>query len=120
MVETKIRLSLLVPGAKMLSSQECEENPTDNYAITRIRVKVKPKGNKEEVLVVRTRKTELITQVICICKESYDFMLETPPSEKFSKKLWKQYPKSKKLKEHFDLIAQDFNAVSYSYEILDD
>lgn len=137
MLELKVRLSLFVPGANMLSSQECEENPKENYDEHKIIISyTKGKGkHKKEVkkpLIIHTRKPKLITQSINICEEAYHYMLATPTSQKFTKpiktnkkgdvikRVWDTMSIHDRLKHHFDIIAYDLGAVSYSYEILND
>lgn len=136
MIELKVSLSLSVPGAGMLSSQECEENPQESYdenklVLTYIKGKGKYQKEVKRILTYSTRKQKLVTQNINLCKEAYDYMLDTPTSAKFSKivkttkrgkqvTLWSTLSVDERLKHHFDLIAHDFHAVSYSYKILDD
>lgn len=124
MVEPKVSLSLLVPGAGMLSSQECEKNPKTSYNEYKLSIKY-TKGNGKhqkvvkELLVFQTRKPRLVSQHINLCKEAYEGMLETPTSDKL-KKVWRTLSVRERLKYHFDLIAHDLGAVSYNFEILDD
>lgn len=137
MVEPKISLSLLVPGTGMLSSQECDKNPKESYDESRILIKyTKGKGKNQkaakQLLVIQTRKQKLVTQNINICEEAYKHMLSTPTSAKFSKptkknrtgdvieRVWDTMSVHERLKEHFNLMAHDLHAVSYSYEILGD
>lgn len=137
MVEPKISLSLLVQGAGMLSSQECEKNPKESYnehkmLISYTKGKGKNQKTSKKLLVIQTRKQKLVTQNINICEEAYKHMLSTPTSAKFSKptkknkdgdvieRVWDTMSVNERLKCHFDLIAHDLNAVSYSYEILGD
>lgn len=137
MIEPKISLSLLVPGAGMLSSQECDKNPQESYDVHKMFVrytKRKGKNQKEvkKVLTVRTRKQKTISHNINICKEAYIYMTKTPTTPKLAKptkynkqgvvieRVWDTLTLHERLKHHFDQIAHDFNAVSYSYEILDD
>lgn len=119
MVEPKVSLSLLVPGATMLSPQESGKNPK-NYDIHRINVEYK-KGNKvkKETLTVHTRKNRLVTQHMNVSKEAYDYMIETPVDSKL-KRTWATLPKTERLNHHFNLIARDLGAVHFSYEILQD
>lgn len=124
MVEPKISLSLLVPGANRLSSQECDENSKENYNEHRVLISyTKGKGKHQKqvkkTLVIQTRKQKLVTQSINICEEAYRYMLNTPASPKLAK-IWKSLPIRKRLNHHFDLIANDLHAVSYSYEVLAD
>lgn len=135
MTEPKISLSLLVPGANMLSSQECEKNSKDNYEEFKVTVStVKGKGkNKKEIkkiYTVHTRKSRLVTHHINMTNEAYEWMIDTPTSAKLAKPLkhnskgdvvrrvWDTLPIHQRLEAHFNLIAHDLGAVSYSYEVL--
>ena len=131
MIESKIRLTLVVPGATMLSSQECEKNPKENYKEQNVVVKyTKGKGKhtttKTKVYKIHLRSHKPATQSISICKEAYDYMLSTPTEAKYNratkggKRIWDTMTIKDRLKMHFDTIANDLNAISYSYEILDD
>ena len=137
MVEPKVSLSLLVPGAGMLSSQECEKNPKESYNEEKVLIsytKGKGKSRKEvkKLITVHTRKQKLVTQNISICEEAYKHMLKTPTSHKLAKptkynsfgevveRVWDTLTLHERLKHHFNLIAHDLRAVSYSYEILGD
>lgn len=124
MVETKVSLSLQVPGAGMLSPQECERNPKESYDEFRVLVRYTKGSGKnakevKEPITIRTRKQKLIPQVINICKESYDYMLETPVSSRMAR-IWGSLSKRERLKAHFDLVAHDFHAASYSFEVFGD
>lgn len=134
MTEIKVRLNMRVPGAQLLSSQECEENPNENYELNQLAIeyyKSIPKGKKakpiKEILNYRTRKNCLVTHNLNICKEAYNYMLSTPTAPKYeksikgsAKKVWDTMPIKERLKKHFDLIANDFCAKSYTFEILED
>lgn len=93
--------------------------------------KGKGKNQREakKLLVIQTRRQRLVTQNINICEEAYEYMLVTPTSPKFAKRIkqgkiettiWRTMSIDERLKKHFDLIASDLHSVSYSYEILDD
>lgn len=137
MVEPKINLSLLVLGAGLLTPEFCEKNPQESYnENTIVLTHTKGKGKFQKVvkkpLAVKTRRQRLITQSINICEEAYHHMLHTPTSPKLAKptkfnkygevieRVWDTLSEAERLKHHFDLIAHDLNAVSYSYEILGD
>lgn len=137
MVEPKVSLSLLVPGAGMLSSQECEKNPKESYNEHKLLIsytKGKGKYQKEakKLLVIQTRKQKMVSQNINICEEAYHHMIATPTSPKLAKptkynqfgevveRVWDTLSVHERLKHHFDLIAHDLHAVSYSYEVLGD
>lgn len=136
MTELKVSLSFFVPGANMLSSQECDKNPKENYNEDKMLIRLtKGKGKhqkeREKSLIIRTRKQKLAIQKLNICEEAYKYMLSTPTSVKLSRptkrnkdgdvieRVWDTMPVHERLKKHFDLLAHDFHAVSYSYEILD-
>lgn len=136
-MEVKITLSLLVPGAGLLTPEFCDKNPKENYDENNMLIRVtkgKGKHQKEgkKLLVIRTRKQKLAIQKLNICEEAYKYMLSTPTSVKLSRptkrnkdgdvieRVWDTMSVHERLKKHFDLIAHDFHAVSYSYEILDD
>jgi hypothetical protein len=137
MVEPKVSLNLLVPGAGRLSSQECEKNPKESYDEHKMLLKyTKGKGKYQKevkkLLVVKTRKQRLVSQNINICEEAYHHMLHTPTSAKLSKptkynkysevieRVWDTLSVDERLRHHFDQIAFDLRAVSYSYEVLGD
>lgn len=137
MIEPKISLSLLVPGATMLSSQECEKNPKKNYDENKLPIQYsKGKGKNQKIvkqlLVYNTRKQRLVTQIINMGMEAYKYMLSTPTSPKFAKpikvnkygdvilRVWDTISEQERLKKHFDLIAHDLNAVSYSSVVFND
>ena len=137
MVEPKVSLSLLVPGAGMLSSQACEKSPKESYNEEKVLIsytKGKGKSRKEvkKLITVHTRKQKLVTQNISICEEAYRYMLNTPTSPKLAKptkynsfgdvieRVWDTLTLHERLKHHFNLIAHDLGAVSYSYEVLGD
>lgn len=125
---------MLVPGATMLSQQEAENKPKQSYntnklSVTYTKGKGKHQKNATEVIVYKTRKTKLASHHINMSKEAYEYMLDTPTSSKFAKivntpkgkkKLWNTFSIKERLKHHFDQIAHDFRAVSYSYEVLGD
>lgn len=123
-METKISLSLLVPGAGLLTQEFCDKNSKESYNVSKISVQYQSgKGKKrklvKELLKVHTRKQRLVTQHINMCAEAYEYMLATPTEPKLLK-VWNRLSEAIRLKHHFDQIAHDFRAVSYSYEILGD
>lgn len=134
-MEVKVSLSLLVQGAGLLTPKFCDKNPKESYNKEKVLIsftKGKGKNQKEikKLLVINTRKQKLVTQNINICEEAYDYMLSTPTSQKLAKviktnkngdtiRVWDTLSVHERLKHHFDLIAHDLRAVSYSYEILD-
>lgn len=127
MSEIKVRLSMEVPGAIMLSSQDCEKmSKKDAYDYSTLVVSCKEKKGKKpvikkETLHINTRKSKPAKQCVSISKEAYDYMTNVMavPSSK-SVRTWANMSKAKRLEYHLSLIAESFNALSYTYEIFDD
>lgn len=131
MSDTKIRLTLYIPSAKMVSKEASLENAIDNCDINKLTVEYADKKGKRkrETLTFLTRKQETVSQAINIVLEAYEYMLDTPTSAKFNKKVkhgkelqrvWDIMPITERLKKHFNLIAEDLGATGYTFEILDD
>ena len=127
MNEIKVRLSMEVPGAIMLSSQDCEKmskKEAYDHTIVIVEQKVK-KGKKlvtkKETLHINTRKSIPARQCISISKEAYSYMTDAKeiPSPKLLK-TWGSMTTAQRLEYHLNLIAEDFGATSFSYEVLDD
>lgn len=147
MTEVKVRLSMSVPGAQMLSSQECDKNPKDSYNAEAIMVEFVTKKGKlhKENITVKTRKNRLVKQSLNISKEAYDYMTaaDQPPTERLAKKVyltkvvgkgkngkpkkvttestvWAQMSPMKRLNWHMARTAESLGAVDYQFEVLDD
>lgn len=148
MVEPKVRLSLFIQGANMLSSQECDENPKKNYNVESITLEHKNKKGhfNRETVIVKTRKSRLIRQSINISREAYDYMTapDQPPTESLARKLYiakvigkdsngkpkkvttettvwaHNFTLEKRLDWHMAQIAESLGAKGYKFEILDD
>lgn len=127
MVETKVRLSMEVPGATMLSSQDCEKmskKDSYNHSTVGITYQVK-KGKKlvtkKDTLHIYTRKSRSARQSLCISKEAYEYMTDkfAAPSA-VSQKVWGNLSNTKRLEYHLKLIAESLGATAFSYEVLDD
>ena len=127
MSEIKVRLSMSVPGAQMLSSQDCEKmSKKDAYDYSTLTIRYREKKGKKsvikkETLYINTRKSKPAKQCISISKEAYDYMTDVMaiPSSKLVR-TWANMSKAKRLEYHLNLMAESFNALSYTYEIFDD
>lgn len=121
MSDIKVRLSLSIPGAQMISREEALQYPVDSYETHRFSVEsTDKKGHKKkETIVVKTRKPRMVKQSIQITKEAYDYMLETPPSSERIRG-WNTYRKNQRLNSHFRAIAESLGATDFHFEILDD
>lgn len=123
MIETKVRLSLSVPGAQMLSEQACSENAKENYNTEYITVVNKKKGKpSKETIVIKTRKNCTVIQAINISREAYDYMTsaDSIPTDKISKSRWYSMSKKQRLDCHCSLIAESLGAVGYTFEVFND
>lgn len=127
MNEIKVRLSMVVPGATMLSSLDCEKmSKKEAYEQSTVTVDSKVKKGKKfktekEVLHINTRKSRPAKHNILINKDAYKYMTSKSdiPSPTLTK-IWGNLSAKKRLEYHLGLIAEYFRAYSYSYEILDD
>ena len=127
MSEIKVRLSMEVPGAIMLSSRDCEKmSKKEAYDHTTIVVEERVKKGKKvtkqkETFHINTRKSRPARQCISISKEAYDYMTDAKeiPSAKLVKS-WGRMTHIQRLEYHLNMIAENFNAISFSYKILDD
>lgn len=126
MVEPKVRLSIEVPGATMLSSLECEQISKEKaYSHNSLTIvshvkKGKKSSAKKETIHFYTRNSRPAMQSISITKDAYLSMIDksiVPVG--FTAFKWAHLTNTQRLNYHLDLIAQNFNALSYSYEILD-
>lgn len=126
MTDIKVRLSLVIPGATMLSSQDCEKmskNEAYNTNLIPIEIeegKGKKRRKRKENLVVLTRKTINCKQNIAISKYAYEYMTSTNIPSPEVRKCWKNMSKKQRLEYHLNDIANAFNAISFDYVILDD
>ena len=127
MSEIKVRLSMTVPGAGMMSSQECDKNPKENYEITKLLVQNGTKKNPTKLLTVATRKSRTAKQSISISKEAYDAMTayefgseNTSLLRQYPKHVWSKMNAHQRLEAHLGIIAESFGALDFTYEILDD
>ena len=127
MSEIKVRLSMTVPGAGMLSSQECEKNPKASYNVTKLLVQNGRGKNSTELITVATRKNKTAKQSISITKEAYDYMVSNEFNSncssllfKYPKHVWLKMTPKQRLEAHLSIIAESFNAIGFTYEVLDD
>ena len=118
---------MTVPGAGLLTPEFCEKNPKESYDVTKLRVQNGRGKNSTELLTVATRKNKTVKQSISITKEAYDYMVSNEfepncPSllRKYPKHVWLKMTPKQRLETHLSIIAESFNAIGFTYEILDD
>ena len=136
MIDNKISLTFILPGSTMMSSQECEKNPKKNYITHKIMMPHSIRGKRMKPvfkpMFIKTRGFRNALQHINMSTEAYVHMLNTPTSAKLAKvvkvdpktgstiRAWDLLSAHQRLCYHFDMIANDLHAISYSYEILED
>lgn len=127
MSEAKLSLSIVVPGATLLSSQDCEKmSKKEAYDHQVIVVESKmSKGKKlvteKKVLHINTRKAKPARQCILISKEAYYHMIDgnEAPDVKV-KKVWGNLTIKERLEYNLSQVAKSLGGTSFSYEVLDD
>lgn len=142
MNETKVNLSITIPGSVMFSKEEClktiqktvekkykngqvikkfissTEDNLDMMDKNTIRV---TDGKTFETLVYYTRKCKSATQSINITKESYEYMVSKDsciPSIKVTR--WNAMNKKERLEAHLNEIMLSLGGTSFSYKIFED
>lgn len=119
---------MVIPGATMFSSQDCEKmSKKEAYDFFALSVekkvfdrKIRKLVKEREVLHISTRKSRPARQNVSLSKEAYVWMTGNDSAPMGMMKPWKNMSKTKRLEYHLNLIAENFGAASFSYEVLDD
>lgn len=129
MDNVKLSVTFILPGSTMLTSQECEENPTENYQTEQVQfystVKVR-EGKKikfkhvKDSFTIKTRKCIPAKQVVNMTSDAYFAMISGTPVEGFMPGAWKKLSKHEKIEAHLERLAKDYNAIDFTYTILED
>ena len=126
MLETKVSLTVVVPGATMISKQEClkqlENSDDESLVFNHQVITVYDKDNKnQKVLHIKTRKCIPARQSLNICKEAYEAMISSEIPYKVRKvSEWLAMSKKQRLEKHLDDIAAQLGGVVGSYVIFED
>ena len=126
MLETKVSLTVVVPGATMISKQEClkqlENSDDESLVFNHQVITVYDKDNKnQKVLHIKTRKCIPASQSLNICKEAYEAMTASEIPYKVRKvSEWLAMSKKQRLEKHLDDIAAQLGGVVGSYVIFED
>lgn len=126
MLETKVSLTVVVPGATMISKQEClkqlENSDDESLVLNHQVITVYDKDNKnQKVLHIKTRKCIPARQSLNICKEAYEAMTSSEIPYKVRKvSEWLAMSKKQRLEKHLDDIAAQLGGVVGSYVIFED
>lgn len=131
MTDVKVRASFTLPGSvlpaeytqlkkekrkekkRKKEKKEKEKNPVsyhnENFKIGR------------ETFVIKIRDAKSATQTIQINKDGYESMIDPTVAPYGVKlKMWGQFTKSKRLRYHLNLIANDLGGTLASFVILED
>lgn len=126
MVSIKLSVTIELPGSTMMTSQVCDENPTENYRRHRILLNVKHFDKKTkksfyriEPLEFKTRKCIPAKQSINMSNEAYEYMTSAacPEWYPFGIGKWKRLSPIERLEQHLDRICKSFKGISYTYVI---
>lgn len=121
-MDVKVVLTLIVPGAVMVEQEPATvAQNKDDFDVHIVPVEFKDKKGKyvKDTLVVRTRKSKDAVQKIKMDRAAYDYMLTTPVDPKMAQR-WKSTRNNDRLRYHFEQIAKDMGAKSYTFEVLED
>lgn len=141
MTDTKVSLSILVPGATMFSKQLCFKNSKNEHGISvetpvegmtdhhRLRVEHEDKKTHKKFTKVyefHTRKSAPAKQVMNICKEAYDHMTSESRPDWFRVQgenpvsVWSKMSKEQRLQLQLNRLAESLGGVVDSYEVFPD
>lgn len=140
MIETKISLTIILPGRTMFSKEEClkttrkvkvlkngkkifkketAEDP-EKVIVHTIRVDGKKK-EKPEVIHYTTRKFRPAKQTINISRDAYEGMIDDIPRRfKNRKSYWLSLPKKSRIDFNVNELAKSLGGIVDSYVIFED
>lgn len=129
----KVNLTIYVPGAKMVSEQECSKNSKNKknafdrtkYDVNFLKLRFEENGKfKSETISFLTRKSIPALQNINITDEAYKYYIssEVPPSfpKEKGKFIWTQMSKKQRLQYHLEDIANALGGKIKSFVVFED
>lgn len=145
MDDVKINLTMVIPGAIMVSEQECsrqlkkpitnrhgkqlkdkegnllyEEDTIPNLSkLNKHTVKVTDEHQRTKDIVYYTRKVKKAKQVINITKAAYDYYISNEVPFGY-KKSWKSLSKEQKIAWHLNAICEELGGQMVSYVVFED
>ena len=131
MADVKLSVTILLPGSKIVTSQECEENPLKYCDRNSLILSVKhwdPKAKcsfyKKEPLVFYTKKREPAQQVIKMSPDAYEYMISSACPEWFIPQggisKWKKMSIEQRLEAHLERTCKALRGISYTYVVFND
>lgn len=119
MVNSKLKVTIELPGRILYENKEVKEHPElqeSNYVTISF---VDHKKFKRETIHYLTRKRKPAYQTITMSEDAYKDMINTCP-EKIARKDWSQMSKNQRVEKHLELIAQALGGTAFTYNILED
>lgn len=114
-METRIILTINLPGAIMLTEKEAAE--TNSYK--EFTVNVLNEKNRRETLNIKTRGNRTAQQVIKMNDNAYDYMTSNEVPEFSNKFMWARMSKNQRLRAHLKNVSDSLGGISFTYEVLD-
>ncbi len=128
MVSIKMSVTIELLGSKMMTPQECGENP-ENYDNNKLLLSVKNFDKKTkkffyktEPLTFKTRKSIPANQSINMSDEAYEYMTSQacPEWYSFGISKWKKLSATERLELHLDRVCKGLGGKSYTYVVFGD
>ena len=129
MVSIKLSVTIELQGGTMMTSQECDKNPQENYKRNFMLLDVKHYDKKtrksffrREPLIFNTRKCVPAHQCINICEEAYEHMISQSCPEWYFMGInkWKKLSPEERLELHMENLCKALNGKSYTYVVFGD
>lgn len=121
-METKLTVTITLPGRVLLSEEEAKERGDEGYSTFRIEViDYVNKKKKREVFQIKERNCREAKQTININNDSYYYMIKdsSRPTE-IKKSVWSQMPKKERIEYFLDGLCKALGGTSYTYHVFND
>ena len=124
MIDTKVLLSITLPGRVMYTVPTSEKVEKDDPRFDDNSLRFFDQKTRKPYFVnFKTRGFVPAKQTINLSEEAYKGMIspnEVPYWIRGGKKVWLRMSNTQRLEEHLSRIAEGLNGISYSYDILMD
>lgn len=135
MIDIKVSLNILVPGATMYSEQSCSKNDKGKKVVLEemtepghVFISVKNAEGKmvRQRIDFRTRKCIPACQVLNMSTEAYEYMISKSVPEWFrvpggsAKATWEKMTETERLEKHLERTAAHFHGTVENYQVLGD
>jgi hypothetical protein len=118
-ISNKISFTMVLPGSTM----KCTGYRKVKLTLQDVHSKKLPENvGKKIIRLIKVPTYEWVPakQHINLCKEAYLYMTSAMKPDKYYKKDWPRLNKEQRLEWHLAELAKQYNALEYSYVILDD